>query len=50
MFENLSTRLQDIFKKLSGKGRLSEADVDTALHRYSTTAAPVASSTMNLMP
>jgi signal recognition particle subunit SRP54 len=31
MFENLSTKLQDIFKKLSGKGRLSEADVDTAL-------------------
>ena len=31
MFENLSTRLQEIFKKLSGKGRLSEADVDAAL-------------------
>ena len=31
MFENLSTKLQDIFKKLSGKGRLSEADVDIAL-------------------
>ncbi|MGQ9492577.1 MAG: signal recognition particle protein [Anaerolineae bacterium] len=31
MFENLTTRLQDIFKKLSGKGRLSEADVDAAL-------------------
>src|SRR5512136_520875 len=31
MFETLSTKLQDIFKKLSGKGRLSEADVDTAL-------------------
>lgn len=31
MFENLSTKLQDIFKKLSGKGRLSEADVDVAL-------------------
>jgi signal recognition particle subunit SRP54 len=31
MFENLSTKLQDIFKKLSGKGRLSEADVDMAL-------------------
>jgi signal recognition particle subunit SRP54 len=31
MFENLSTKLQEIFKKLSGKGRLSEADVDIAL-------------------
>lgn len=31
MFENLSSKLQDIFKKLSGKGRLSEADVDAAL-------------------
>ncbi len=31
MFENLSTKLQNIFKQLSGKGRLSEADVDTAL-------------------
>ncbi len=31
MFDNLSTKLQEIFKKLSGKGRLSEADVDTAL-------------------
>nr|MBC7246005.1 signal recognition particle protein [Chloroflexota bacterium] len=31
MFDNLTTRLQDIFKKLSGKGRLSEADVDAAL-------------------
>jgi signal recognition particle subunit SRP54 len=31
MFENLTERLQDIFKKLSGKGRLSEQDVDAAL-------------------
>ena len=31
MFENLSNKLQEVFKKLSGKGRLSEADVDTAL-------------------
>ncbi len=31
MFENLTARLQTIFKQLSGKGRLSEADVDTAL-------------------
>ncbi|HNR96689.1 MAG TPA: signal recognition particle protein [Anaerolineae bacterium] len=31
MFENLSNKLQEVFKKLSGKGRLSEADVDAAL-------------------
>ena len=31
MFENLSAKLQDIFKKLSGKGRLSEQDVDAVL-------------------
>jgi len=31
MFENLTARLQEVFKKLSGKGRLSEEDVDTAL-------------------
>jgi len=31
MFENLSEKLQNVFKKLSGKGRLSEQDVDTAL-------------------
>jgi len=31
MFENLTAKLQDIFKKLSGKGRLSEQDVDAAL-------------------
>jgi len=31
MFENLTERLQNIFKKLSGKGRLSEQDVDAAL-------------------
>ena len=31
MFENLSEKLQKIFKQLSGKGRLSEQDVDTAL-------------------
>jgi signal recognition particle subunit SRP54 len=30
-FENLSDKLQGIFKKLRGKGRLSEADVKTAL-------------------
>jgi len=31
VFENLSDKLQAIFKKLSGKGRLSEKDVDAAL-------------------
>jgi signal recognition particle subunit SRP54 len=31
MFENLTEKLQNVFKKLSGKGRLSEQDVDTAL-------------------
>lgn len=31
MFENLSEKLQKVFKQLSGKGRLSEQDVDAAL-------------------
>ncbi len=31
MFQNLSDRLQDIFKNLTGRGRLSEADVEAAL-------------------
>jgi len=31
VFENLSERLQGIFKNLTGKGRLSEADVDAAM-------------------
>ncbi len=31
MFESLSEKLQNVFKKLSGKGRLSEQDVDVAL-------------------
>ena len=31
MFDNLSDRLQKIFDGLTGKGRLSEADVDTAM-------------------
>ena len=30
-FENLSDKLQNIFKNLKGKGRLSEADVKAAL-------------------
>jgi signal recognition particle subunit SRP54 len=31
MFENLQDRLQDVFRNLSGRGKLSEADVDAAL-------------------
>src|SRR5574340_960278 len=31
MFESLSDRLNGVFKRLSGKGRLTEADVDEAL-------------------
>jgi signal recognition particle subunit SRP54 len=31
MFENLTTRLQDIFKDLRRRGKLNEADVDTVL-------------------
>jgi len=31
MFENLSSRLQSVFANLTGKGRLSEADVDAAM-------------------
>jgi signal recognition particle subunit SRP54 len=31
MFQNLSDRLQDIFANLTGKGRLSEEDVDAAM-------------------
>ncbi|MCR4840352.1 MAG: signal recognition particle protein [Lachnospiraceae bacterium] len=30
-FESLSTKLQNVFKNLKGKGRLSEADVKTAM-------------------
>ena len=30
-FESLSDKLQNVFKKLRGKGRLSEADVKAAL-------------------
>ena len=28
-FENLSNKLQDVFKQLRGKGKLTEADVKT---------------------
>jgi signal recognition particle subunit SRP54 len=31
MFQNLSDRLQDVFANLTGKGRLSEDDVDSAM-------------------
>ena len=31
MFQNLSDRLQSVFANLTGKGRLSEADVDAAM-------------------
>ena len=31
MFENLTARFQETFRKLRGKGKLSEADVDEAL-------------------
>ncbi len=31
MFENLSEKLQTVFQKLAGKGKLSEKDVDAAL-------------------
>jgi signal recognition particle subunit SRP54 len=31
MFDNLTSRLQGVFSKLTGRGRLSEADVDAAM-------------------
>ncbi len=31
MFESLSEKLQEVFRKLGGRGRLTEADVDAAL-------------------
>jgi signal recognition particle subunit SRP54 len=31
MFDNLTTRLQGVFDRLTGRGRLSEADVDAAM-------------------
>lgn len=31
MFENLSQRLQGVFDRLTGRGRLSEADIDAAM-------------------
>ena len=32
-FENLSDKLQNVFKNLKGKGRLTEADVKAALKK-----------------
>ena len=32
MFEGLTSRLQDAFKKLRGKGKLTESDIDLAMH------------------
>ena len=31
-FENLSNKLQEVFKQLRGKGKLTEADVKAAMH------------------
>src|SRR5215471_17236564 len=31
MFESLTDKLQDVFRKLSGKGRVTEADVNEAM-------------------
>ncbi|HEY5433461.1 MAG TPA: signal recognition particle receptor subunit alpha, partial [Coriobacteriia bacterium] len=31
MFENLTERLQGVFSRLTGRGRLSEADIDAAM-------------------
>ncbi len=31
MFENLQDKLQGVFRRLSGRGRLGEVDVDAAL-------------------
>lgn len=31
MFENLTSRLQEVFKKLRGKGKLTEKDIEEAL-------------------
>ena len=33
-FQNLSARLQETMRKLRGKGRLSEKDVDEILRKY----------------
>ncbi|HNU93784.1 MAG TPA: signal recognition particle receptor subunit alpha, partial [Bacillota bacterium] len=36
MFENLSARLQDIFKNLRNRGKLTEKEVDLALREVRT--------------
>ena len=36
MFDNLYNRLDGIFKRISGKGRLTEADVDEVLKEIRT--------------
>ena len=36
MFDNLSTRLEGIVKKIRGKGRLTEADVDEVMKEIRT--------------
>ena len=33
LFESLSDKLQSVFARLKGKGRLSEADVNEAMRR-----------------
>ncbi len=36
MFESLSSRLEGVIKKIRGKGRLTEADVDEVLKEIRT--------------
>ena len=38
-FENLSNKLQEVFKGLRGKGVLTEADVKAAIEKLKTTVA-----------
>ena len=42
MFDNLSNRLEAIYKKLKGRGKLKEADVDEALRDRAFPGAAVA--------
>ena len=46
-FESLSDKLQNIFKNLRGKGRLSEADVKAALREVKTGQTLSASSDLH---
>ena len=41
MFDNLSDRLETIYKKLKGRGKLKEADVDEALREIRIALHPV---------